>query len=114
MDEADAPLRPLRPELNCPSVCALASRHGRVRWELGRPYLARKDEGGMCVHRDAHGCTIYSDRPGVCRRYSCASDQRIWIDFAGRIPNEEWIAQNTGPARARLRVVYLDPNMEPR
>lgn len=67
---------------------------GHVRWDLGQPYHIRKQPDGRCVHQNGKGCTIYDHRPGVCRRYSCASDLRIWSDFEGRILNHEWIAQN--------------------
>lgn len=66
---------------------------GRIRWDLGQPYLIRQEPDGACTHQDrgSGACTIYEDRPGICRHYSCADDERIWTDFEGRILNQEWI-----------------------
>lgn len=77
----------------------------QVRWDLGMPYFVRKRENGCCTHLNAEhaGCTVYADRPRVCRRYSCAHDQRIWTDFAARELNTDWIAANLGQA-SRLQV----------
>ena len=72
---------------------------GPLKWDLGRPYYNRHDSDGYC-HRCApgtHECTIYDDRPTVCRDYSCANDPRIWTDFDAMVLNDEWIAQHTGP-----------------
>jgi Fe-S-cluster containining protein len=65
-----------------------------VRFDPGRPYYIRHDGDGRCTHqvRATGFCGIYADRPRPCRAYSCASDKRIWIDFAARIPNEKAIA----------------------
>ncbi len=81
---------------------------GRIRWELGQPYYARKEVTGMCVHRGPGGCAIYADRPGVCRGYTCATDERIWKDFARAIPNTEWMEQHLGPGRPRLYTIRMD------
>src|SRR5205823_11022295 len=49
---------------------------GAVKWDLGRPYFVRRGPEGHCVHNDKAGaCQIYSERPGVCRGYSCANDR---------------------------------------
>jgi Fe-S-cluster containining protein len=69
---------------------------GHARWDLGQPYHIRKQPNGACVHHNGNGCTIYDHRPGICRRYSCAKDPRIWSDFEGRLLNHEWIAENLG------------------
>ena len=103
----------------CQAVCcrlafALSASEieaGAVRWELGQPYYARKDAAGMCVHCGAGGCTVYADRPGVCRGYSCAGDRRIWIDFERRIINREWIDAHV--AAGRPRMVFMDPDSRP-
>jgi Fe-S-cluster containining protein len=71
---------------------------GHARWDLGQPYHIRKQPDGCCVHQTGKGCAIYDHRPGVCRRYSCAKDPRIWSDFEGRVLNHEWIAANLGQA----------------
>jgi hypothetical protein len=102
----------------CHAVCCKLSfplsapeiESGKVKWELGKPYFARKDGTGCCVHLDrARGCNVYEMRPRVCRNYSCANDERIWTDFDQMVLNQEWIDQNLGPERARLIAVRMDP-----
>lgn len=63
-------------------------RAGEVEWDLHRPYWLAKDrDSGYCVHLAARGgCTKYGARPGVCRRYDCREDRRVWIDFEAKIP----------------------------
>ncbi len=60
---------------------------GTVKWELGRPYLIRRQVDGYChhLHRGALNCGIYAQRPLVCRAYDCRSDKRIWADFENRV-----------------------------
>jgi Fe-S-cluster containining protein len=82
---------------------------GAARWELGRPYLIRKDANGACVHRGCDGCGIYANRPRVCRTYSCARDGRIWTDFERMILNEQWIAENLRPERPYLVAARMSP-----
>lgn len=64
-------------------------REGVVRWNLGQPYLIDQGGDGYCSHmdRDACQCTIYRQRPVPCRGFDCRNDQRIWQDFANKIPN---------------------------
>ncbi|MEU6155120.1 YkgJ family cysteine cluster protein [Actinosynnema sp. NPDC047251] len=64
---------------------------GTVQWEIARPYLNRRREDGYCVHSapDTRSCQVYDQRPGVCRRYDCRNDSRIWLDFPNRIPNPD-------------------------
>jgi Fe-S-cluster containining protein len=82
---------------------------GLVKWELGRPYFARKDERCACVHLDKEkGCMVYDDRPRVCRTYSCERDERIWKDFENMVPNTEWIEENLRPANRRLVSVRME------
>ena len=70
---------------------------GHVRWDLGRPYFIRHERNGCCTHLGATGgCGVYAHRPGVCRRYSCEHDARIWKDFARMELNTEWIAEHLG------------------
>lgn len=57
-----------------------------VRWDYGRPYLIAQRADGYCVHNEGGGCSIYEQRPGVCRTYDCRRDRRIWLDFENRIP----------------------------
>lgn len=60
---------------------------GVVRWEYGRPYRIRKRPDGMCVHNDGGcACSVYAQRPYVCRTYDCRQDPRVWVDFEARIP----------------------------
>jgi Fe-S-cluster containining protein len=86
---------------------------GAVRWDIGHPYVIRHDAGGMCVHNEAgsRGCTVYTDRPRVCRQYDCTHDGRIWTDFDGMVLNEEWIAEHLGPRD--ISVASVVPAMMP-
>jgi Fe-S-cluster containining protein len=66
---------------------------GPVKWDLGRPFLNRHAAHGYCHRFDpaGHGCQVYEQRPAPCRQYSCAGDERIWLDFERMVPNTEWI-----------------------
>lgn len=64
---------------------------GRVKWDLGRPYFIRHEADGSCTHNETGACRIYESRPLVCRRYSCAGDARIWLDFDNMVLNQPWI-----------------------
>jgi Fe-S-cluster containining protein len=79
---------------------------GTAKWDIGHPYLIRHTSEGFCVHNDraTGGCKIYDQRPGVCRRYSCAGDTRIWKDFDNMVLNEEYLASRI-PHRFHLRPV---------
>lgn len=101
----------------CHAVCCRLSfplsaaeiEGGKVKWELGRPYLNRKDAEGACVHRTGEGgCGVYGARPQVCRSYSCAEDDRIWKDFDRMILNQDWIDQNLVPERPHLIATRMD------
>ncbi len=61
---------------------------GVARWDYRRPYVIRQGDDGYCVHNapGGGGCTIYAQRPAVCRSYDCRTDTRVWIDFEARIP----------------------------
>jgi hypothetical protein len=63
-------------------------RGGKVPWNLHEPYtLPKNPETGYCAHlADTGGCTVYEHRPGICRKYDCRSDKRVWEDFEARIP----------------------------
>lgn len=79
---------------------------GKVKWDLGYPYYVRRNADGWCTHhdRDSGACGVYADRPGVCRRYSCANDGRIWKDFDAMVLNSAWLDENLSePTRIRLR-----------
>lgn len=87
---------------------------GRVRWDLGRPYVLRREADGSCTHNDRQTgfCTVYADRPAPCRQYSCANDGRIWKDFARMELNTEWLSAHFKPDEPTF--VQLDPPRTPR
>ena len=62
---------------------------GVVEWDPILRYLIKQGSSGFCTHLDLGSCrcTVYEQRPGACRTYSCADDERIWLDFEARIPN---------------------------
>lgn len=62
-----------------------------VHWDYAKPYQIRKREDGYCVHSEptTFHCTIYAQRPAVCRTYDCRRDRRIWKDFERRILADE-------------------------
>lgn len=68
-------------------------QEGVLRWDLGRPYYLRRSADTYCCHLDRGSgrCGVYGQRPNTCRAYTCRNDERIWKDFAARIPNEEGI-----------------------
>ena len=79
---------------------------GRVKWDLGFPYIVRHNADGYCVHNDrgTGSCSVYADRPGVCRRYSCAGDGRIRNDFEKMELKHELLDANLAAASGiRLR-----------
>jgi Fe-S-cluster containining protein len=79
---------------------------GPVKWDLGRPYFNRQAANGYCHCFDdaSAGCTVYEDRPTVCRQYSCAGDDRIWKDFEGMVINQEWIDEHIGAERSPVEI----------
>jgi hypothetical protein len=85
---------------------------GHVKWDIGHPYIIRQESNGMCTHNipGSFGCSVYENRPGVCRRYSCANDRRIWTDFENMVLNHEWIDAHVG--RRDLRVSAVLPSMD--
>ena len=60
-----------------------------IRWDLGNPFMNVIGESGYCVHLqpDVLRCTIYEQRPAICRKYDCRNDQRIWLDFDKMVIN---------------------------
>jgi Fe-S-cluster containining protein len=83
---------------------------GPLRWDLGRPYLNRRDPDGYCHECDpgSRTCGVYEQRPAVCRRYSCEGDGRIWKDFDAMELNQEWIDANLGGERPGPVESYMD------
>ena len=56
---------------------------GILRWDLGDPYMSRRDADGHCHHLDRRTrfCSVREVRPVPCRAYTCRGDKRIWKDF---------------------------------
>jgi Fe-S-cluster containining protein len=67
---------------------------GKVRWEMGRPYMNRRDADGYCHHlqRGSCRCGVYEARPLICRGYDCRGDKRIWTDFENRVASPDLAA----------------------
>ena len=96
----------------CHAVCCKLSvslgaadvEAGRLRWDLGQPYRLRREADGRCTHQDRETgwCGVYEDRPLPCRTYTCATDGRIWKDFAAVELNTEWLAAHFGPHEPRF------------
>jgi Fe-S-cluster containining protein len=61
-----------------------------VQWDHANPYFIRHGADGFCVHssKETRFCTVYENRPAICRAYSCKNDKRIWKDFDKMIPQE--------------------------
>ncbi len=103
----------------CKAICcklsfALTAQEveaGNVRWDLGMPYHIRHEASGFCTHLrdDPRGCGVYQHRPAICRRYSCAGDERIWKDFHGMVLNDEWINAHLGGTTPRLAAAQMVP-----
>jgi len=87
---------------------------GKPKWDLGQPYYIRQKSTGYCTHLDENKqcCSIYNDRPKVCRKYSCAKDTRIWKDFEKMELNTEWIAQNLKERQVHLQGIYMIPDQK--
>ena len=64
---------------------------GKVKWDLGHPYMIRHDIDGYCHHIECStgNCGIYENRPITCRAYDCRSDKRIWSDFDNKVISPE-------------------------
>ncbi len=84
---------------------------GNAKWDLGQPYYVRQKENGYCTHfnKNSQCCSIYTERPGVCKKYSCANDNRIWTDFEKMELNHEWIEENLKQQSIRLQQVCMIP-----
>jgi len=91
---------------------------GKVKWDLGRPYFIRHEPKTChCSHIDTASlkCTIYDNRPSVCKKYSCANDKRIWTDFEKMELNEEWINENIQERKMRFSgaPMFTDQKLSP-
>ncbi len=77
---------------------------GYVRWDMGRPYFIRHEENGFCTHLNSktNGCGVYNHRPGVCKKYSCAKDTRIWKDFEKMELNQEWLEKYLRDSKVKM------------
>jgi Fe-S-cluster containining protein len=66
-------------------------QEGKVRWDLGRPYMVAQGGDGYCAHmdREKRCCSVYAQRPIPCRGYDCRKDKRIWLDFEKRVVNPQ-------------------------
>lgn len=64
---------------------------GKVKWDLGQPYMIRRVADGYCHHfrRTTYFCGIYENRPITCRAYDCRNDKRIWEDFGNMVVSRE-------------------------
>jgi hypothetical protein len=79
---------------------------GPVKWDLGRPFFNLQSANGYChCFEPGQGCSIYDQRPAPCREYTCAEDERIWLDFENMVPNTDWIDghHEEGPVEMFLR-----------
>jgi Fe-S-cluster containining protein len=89
-------------------------RGGPLKWDLGKPYYNRHNSDGYCHKLDAtHGCTIYDERPSVCRLYTCAEDGRIWKDFDAMIPNTEWLDNHFATIERGPVEIFMDTFARP-
>jgi Fe-S-cluster containining protein len=98
-------------KLKFPLSCAEVDA-GKVKWDIGHPYVIRQESSGYCTHNDTETgrCGVYADRPGICRSYSCADDTRIWTDFDNMVLNQEWIDEHLGSRDLRVEAVI--PSMD--
>lgn len=65
-------------------------RENTLLWDLGAPYSLPRSPEGYCAYLDTQAlrCTVWEDRPHVCRGYSCREDKQIWADFSAMVPTE--------------------------
>lgn len=86
----------------------------KVKWDLGQPYFIRQNEQGYCTHLKTKDqcCSVYEDRPNICRKYSCSNDKRIWNDFEKMELNHTWINENLKERKIHLHEVYMIPEEE--
>jgi Fe-S-cluster containining protein len=60
----------------------------KLDWDVYEPYYLAKAADGYCKyqHETTGACTVYEDRPAVCRVYDCRKDPQVWEDFENQIP----------------------------
>ncbi|MCP4341395.1 MAG: YkgJ family cysteine cluster protein [Desulfobulbaceae bacterium] len=81
-----------------------------VKWNYTQPYSISQSSDARCIHQDHCNlqCTIYENRPLICRTYDCSTDKRVWLDFDKRIINPEMFAkkglQPATPANAKIEI----------
>jgi len=73
-------------KLGCQSFCcrywfALTRqdiKEGIAKWDSGHPFIIQRAQE-YCIHfnMEKNGCSIYQNRPHVCRIYDCSGDERI-------------------------------------
>ena len=90
-------------------------RGGPLKWDLGRPYHNRRGASGYCHMADdaSHFCTIYDERPTLCRQYTCVTDKRIWKDFDAMIPNTEFLDEHFEKAARGPVEIFMDAASQP-
>jgi Fe-S-cluster containining protein len=106
----------------CNAVCCRLSfalsideiESGQLKWELGKPYHIRHQSNGYCYHinSDTRRCSVYEKRPSVCRKYTCANDNRLWKDFDHMILNQEWIDEHLSEEKLQLIEVYMNQDLK--
>lgn len=106
----------------CKAICckldfALSAEEiegGKIKWDLGKPYFIRHEKHGYCSHLDTNKkcCSVYADRPSVCKKYTCLNDTRIWKDFEKMELNTEWIEENLKQQHLRLAGLYMIPQQK--
>lgn len=83
-------------------------RDGSLQWSIDHPFVRSAGKDGYCVYldRDTMKCTIYEQRPAVCRNFLCRKDKRIWEDY-----DEKEIAPALGRTLKKLdgKTPIIDP-----
>jgi Fe-S-cluster containining protein len=100
----------------CKAICCKLSfpltvqeiESGVLKWSLGKPYYNRRCTNGYCYHIQTNNvCSVYQQRPSVCRKYTCANDKRIWKDFDKKELNNEWIESNLKDDKIELVEMFV-------
>lgn len=100
----------------CKAVCCKLSfpltinevESGVLKWNLGKPYYNRRCTNGYCYHIQIDNtCSIYQQRPSICRKYTCRNDERIWSNFEKMELNQTWIESNLKDDKIELVEMYV-------